>query len=154
MRFDELVQTSMHRCPIKVRPSDLDSLCHVNNAVYFTYLEMARTDYWKHVFGAEREVRDDIILARAEVDYRAQATNDHDLNVAIRVSRIGTSSFEFRYTVVQEETNLLVAEGRSVQVMFDYPNNRTVPVPKAVKQRMLEFEGPGNIIVDGRDDGA
>ena len=143
-----------HRCPIRVRPSDLDSLCHINNAVYFTYLEMARTDYWNHVFNTEREVRDDIILARAELDYRAQATNDHDLNVAIRVSEIGNSSFEFRYAVVQSETDLLVAEGSSVQVMFDYTNNRTIPMPEAVKSGMLAFEGPENIRTPKRNDGA
>ena len=142
------------RCPVKVRANDLDSLSHINNAVYFTYLEMARDGYWIHVFGSERQLRDDIILARAELDYRAQASDDHDLNVAIRVSRIGNSSFEFRYEVIQQDTDLLVAEGSSVQVMFNYANNRKIPMPEAVRQRMLEFEGPENIITGGHDGGA
>jgi acyl-CoA thioester hydrolase len=114
---------------------------------------MARDGYWIHVFGSERQLRDDIILARAELDYRAQAAQDHDLNVAIRVSRIGNSSFEFRYEVIQQDTDILVAEGSSVQVMFDYVNNRKIPIPEAVRQRMLEFEGSKNIISGGPDGG-
>ena len=35
--------------PIKIRFRDLDAFGHVNNAVYFTYMEVARTDYFTHV---------------------------------------------------------------------------------------------------------
>ena len=38
--------------PITVRFRDIDRMGHVNNAVYFTYCEIARTAYWTKLFGA------------------------------------------------------------------------------------------------------
>ena len=132
-------------CPVTVRPADLDSLGHINNAVYFSYLEMARSFYWSVVFGSQRQARDDIILARAELNYRAQAGNDHDLRVGIRTSRIGNSSFDFKYQIIQDETDRLIGEGSSVQVMFDYHSNRSVPMPDSVRTSILKFEGTGSV---------
>ncbi len=133
------------RCQIEVRPSDLDSLAHVNNAVYFSYLEIARGRYWTHLFDGQRRLRDDVILARAELDYRSQATDDDLLVVEIRTSRIGRSSFEFTYRIVGERDGRLIAEGRSVQVMFDYTNNQKILLPKSVRGAILEFEGEENV---------
>ena len=133
------------RCPIEVRPRDLDSLAHVNNAVYFSYLEMARARYWAHVFNEGRRLRDDIILARAELDYRSQATDEDRLAVEIRTSRIGRSSFDFTYRIVGEQDGRLIAEGRSVQVMFDYANNHKIPLPEPVRRAILNFEGDDNV---------
>ncbi len=36
--------------PFDVRFRDLDSLGHVNNAVYLTYFEIARIGYWRKLF--------------------------------------------------------------------------------------------------------
>jgi acyl-CoA thioester hydrolase len=33
--------------PIEIRFRDLDGMGHVNNAVYLTYLEVARAHYWR-----------------------------------------------------------------------------------------------------------
>lgn len=129
-------------CPVTVRPADLDSLGHINNAVYFSYLEMARSFYWAIVFGSNRQARNDIILARAELNYRAQAGNDHDLRVGIQISRIGNSSFDFRYKIIQDGTGRLIGEGSSVQVMFDYQSNRSVPMTESDRTLIQKFEGP------------
>ena len=46
--------------PVTVRFRDIDSFGHVNNAVYFTYLEIGRNAYWTRLFGPRR-TRDDVI---------------------------------------------------------------------------------------------
>ncbi len=35
-----------YRHPIEIRYNDTDALGHVNNAVYFSYFEMARSGYY------------------------------------------------------------------------------------------------------------
>lgn len=132
------------RVPIAVRFRDLDSLGHVNNAVYFTYCEVARNTYWKKLFGLRRLSDVNFILAHAELDYRAQANGDSDVVVGIRVSFIGNTSFGFEYVVV-EEGGVLLAEGRSVQVTFDYKTNQKVAVPANVRDQILEYEGAENV---------
>ena len=58
---------------VEVRFRDLDALGHVNNAVYLTYFESARMAWWMHLTHSTDLRRMDMILARAEVDFRSPA---------------------------------------------------------------------------------
>jgi acyl-CoA thioester hydrolase len=136
--------------PVTVRFRDIDSFGHVNNAVYFTYCEIARNAYWTTLFGARRQRQAHFIIARAELDYRSQASDEHNLLVGIRVPSVGYTSFDFQYAILEEGSRRLVAEGRSVQVTFDYQMNRKVPMPDPVKDRILAFEGAENVEVRGK----
>ncbi len=135
--------------PVNVRFRDLDIFGHVNNAVYFTYLEVARNAYWTKLFGPRRSRTSNFIIARAELDYRSQTTDEHSILVGIRISSIGRSSFEFHYNILEEGSRRLIAEGRSVQVMYDYKTNQKAGVTDAVKDRILAFEGAANVVVRG-----
>jgi len=143
------VATFRLEVPVSVRFRDLDIFGHVNNAVYFTYLEIARNAYWTKLFGPRRQRTANFIIARAELDYRSQATDEDTVVVGIRVSSIGNSSFEFHYNVLDAPSRRLIAEARSVQVMFDYKSNQKIPMPESVKDRVLAFEGVDNVSVKG-----
>jgi acyl-CoA thioester hydrolase len=134
---------------VPVRFRDIDSLGHINNAVYFTFCEVARNAYWTKLFGTRRLAEANFIVARAELDYRGQANDERNILVGIRVPSIGNTSFVFDYRILEEGTRRLIAEGRSIQVTFDYRNNVKVPVPNHVKDRILAFEGPQNVAVRG-----
>ena len=96
--------------PVTVRFRDIDSFGHVNNAVYFTYCEIARNAYWTKLFGPRRQRQANFIIARAELDYRSQANEENSLLVGIRVSSIGNTSFEFRYAIMEEGSRRLIAK--------------------------------------------
>lgn len=133
--------------PVTVRFRDIDSMGHINNAVYFTYCEVARNAYWTSLFGTRRLAEANFIVARAEMDYRSQADQEDNVAVCIRVSQIGHTSFEFHYNIIDSATRRLIGESRSVQVAFDYAANHKVPLPDAVRARILEFEGPENVLL-------
>ncbi len=126
---------------VQVRFRDCDPMRHVNNAVYFTYLEQARFGYWRQVIGVPHFDERSFILARAECDYRSPALPGEWLDVWIRTASIGRSSFVFEYDIVSAEAGRLVATARSVQVMFDYTGNRPVAVPDDVVDALERFEG-------------
>jgi acyl-CoA thioester hydrolase len=127
--------------PIEVRFRDLDSMGHVNNAVYFTYFENARIAYWRAVPGVRSRRSLNYILARAECDFRSPATLEDDLCCHVRVASFGRSSFSFEYLLRDESAGRVVAEGRSVQVMFDYATRRAEPLDPDVKAAIMTFEG-------------
>jgi acyl-CoA thioesterase FadM len=58
--------------------------------------------------------------------------------VAAVTSRDSSSVFE--YEVVEASNGRLVADGRSVQVMFDYEAQRSRPVPADFTARVARFE--------------
>lgn len=127
-------------CPIEVRFRDCDMMGHVNNAVYLTYLEIARFAYWKAA-GLDRVAGEiSYILARVEIDYRAQAEVGEVLDVGVGVTGIGRSSFTMAFEI-RNPAGRLIAAAKSVQVTYDYRAGASVPVPDAVRARIAEFEG-------------
>ena len=127
-------------CPVEVRFRDCDPMGHVNNAVYLTYLELARFAYWKAAEIERLAGEVSYIIARVEIDFRSPAVTGDVLDVGIRVTGFGRTSFSMAYEIRDAEGRL-VATAKSVQVAYDYAAGKTVPLPDAIKQRIAEFEG-------------
>ena len=127
--------------PLVPRFRDTDAMGHLNNAVYVTYFEVARTAYWRALTGDRDYQKVPFILAHTTIDFRSPAFVHETLLVGIRVSRLGTKSFECSYRVEDEATGRLVCEGRSVQVIFDYARDASFPMPEDLKEKVRAFEG-------------
>ncbi|MFP3939640.1 MAG: acyl-CoA thioesterase [Thermoanaerobaculia bacterium] len=127
---------------IPVRFRDVDGMGHVNNAVFSTYLETARIEYWHRLFPDELDLSQvEMILARAEIDFRGQIRFPGTVRVSARCPRIGTKSFDLAYRVGPAAGGELYAEARTVQVAYDYRTGRTVPVSDELRRRIETLEG-------------
>lgn len=128
---------------IEVRFRDCDPMGHVNNAVYFTYLEAARFAWWRTLFGANALSDHGFIVARAACDYRKPALPGERLLVRLRVSAVGRTSFTLAYELVNARTRELVAEAETVQVVFDYASGRPRPIPEELRAKLEVTGGRG-----------
>jgi acyl-CoA thioester hydrolase len=128
---------------VEIRPRfrDTDAMGHINNAVYVTYLEVARQEYWVKLGGVTDYRRVPFILANVACDFRSEALVHETLAVAIRCEWIGTRSFAFRYEIREASNRRLVVEASSVQVCYDYDQRVTFPVPDALRRQLETFEG-------------
>jgi acyl-CoA thioester hydrolase len=111
-----------------VRFRDCDAMGHVNNAVYSTYLEQARIGILGDL--------EPFILARVEIDFRAELRAGEDLEVRSRCARVGTKSFELEHQVWAGDT--LVADAKSVLVGYDYEAGTSVPLTKNQRRRLAQ----------------
>jgi acyl-CoA thioester hydrolase len=126
---------------IPVRFRDTDGMGHVNNAVYLTYFEAARIPYYLMLSGNPDLARADMIVARIECDYRSPATFGDTLTVGVRMEEIRSRSFTLSYRIEDAASGTLVAEGRSVQVAYDYVARRTKLVSSDLAQAAESYEG-------------
>jgi acyl-CoA thioester hydrolase len=110
----------------RVRFRDCDAMGHVNNAVYSTFLEEARIE----VLGGLT----DFILARVEIDFRAELRAGEEIEIGTRCSRIGTKSLELEHEI--SVGGRVAAEARSVLVGYDYSLAESVPLPEELKARL------------------
>lgn len=111
-----------------VRFNDLDSLGHVNNAVYATYFESARL-----AFLGSRSFNG-MILARLEIDFRSPAVFGEKIEIATRPAHVGTKSFALEQRL--HAAGRLAAESRSVLVSYDYENAVSRPLTDDQKRRL------------------
>ncbi|MEU7888715.1 thioesterase family protein [Microbispora bryophytorum] len=102
----------------KVRFADIDSFGHVNNVRFLDYLEDARVSMlWER----PRELagrRQDLVVARHEIDYRRPLTFRADpVRVEMWVTEISSVRFTLAYEIRDDAT--LYAEARTVLVAYD-----------------------------------
>lgn len=127
------------RVPIQIRYSDFDMLRHLNNAAYATYLEIARLHYLKKIF-KENSVRWLDVVASLTLNFRKPILPEHRPLVLIKCSRIGNSSYDLDYLIVDEEDNEnIYAEGKTVQVFIDEQKNTTIPIPDRAREVLNNF---------------
>jgi acyl-CoA thioester hydrolase len=103
---------------VQIRWSDLDSSRHVNNAVYLSYLEEARSMWLEETLGS-RAVVDDFVLVRVAIDFRRELTLDDEAAVArCKLAEVGTSSIRTseQITTLQGE---IAAQAEAVIVARD-----------------------------------
>jgi acyl-CoA thioester hydrolase len=125
--------------PRSVEFRDVDVAGHVNNAVYLTYVETARIAYLGEVLGLDLAYEVSLILAHISVDFRSPARFPETLDVAARVTRVGTKSFDMEHEV-RGEDGRLVLEASSVLVAYDYAANEPMPVPDDWRSRFETYE--------------
>jgi acyl-CoA thioester hydrolase len=131
------------KVPIEIRFADIDSLRHVNNANYLTYFEQARIKYFNEVIGGSIDwTEKGIILARAEIDFLMPIFLDDQVNIELKVSRIGNKSFDFTYSLFIEKSGkeTLSAQGKTVMVCINYKTGETIAVPEEWRNKATQFE--------------
>ena len=129
------------RHQLRARFRDCDLLCHVNNAVYFTYMEEARCAYWRELTGDPPYGRAlGLILARAECDFIRPIQQGERIDVWLGTTKIGRTSITFDCEMLDEHGKP-VARGKVVIVAYDYAAAQPVPVPDWARARIEEYEG-------------
>jgi acyl-CoA thioester hydrolase len=118
----------------RVRFRDLDPMGHVNNAVFLTYVESARVAFLEHLGAAKTLDEMAIIVARAEIDFRAPVRFGDEVEVTVRATRFGDKSFDLEHDLRVGET--VVAEVKTVLVTYDYEQRRPVEIPSDWREKL------------------
>jgi acyl-CoA thioester hydrolase len=136
-----------YKTPIHIRFSDIDAVGHVNNAIYLTYFENARFDYWSDVLSWNFS-ENGIIVARTEVNYLKPVLLHDKLICYVRVVRIGNSSFDVMQVLVKvtEKGEEICTTGKTVCISYDYTANKSVKIPSHARNRMIEHDEPRLIL--------
>lgn len=127
----------MHEVRIRIRWRDMDAYGHVNNAVYLNYLEECRDAWAQSVLGSVVDPWD-FVLARVEIDYRSELTqDDREILVRCRLASIGRSSVHTREEINKTD-GAVAAEARSVVVPRDASTGRARALDEAELSALRE----------------
>jgi acyl-CoA thioester hydrolase len=123
---------------IEIRWRDLDGFGHVNNAVFLTYLEEARDEFYSSLLPWDTVNR--MVLRHTTVDFRRSLVQSDDhVDVSLRVLRLGTSSVVTEETIASVATGEIAAVAESVMVHTDAGRERAEPFPDGARA-LLEAE--------------
>jgi acyl-CoA thioester hydrolase len=119
-------------------------LGHINNVSYFSYYEHGRLTYFKELdlfrYLLNPEEQRIIVTANLECQYLSQVHFGKELQMGVRVSKIGNSSLEFQYALTLPEEKILGAIGRGSVVSIDTKTGKSKPLSEEAKEIIRSFE--------------
>ncbi len=128
--------------PHQVIFRDVDAYGHVNNAVFFTYFEWARTLLWFEVAGFGGATDIGFIVAHAQCDFR-QSIELEPIEICVRWGDVRNSSFDTHYEIRKNNGNELAATGKVTVVLYDWARRSKRPVDDALRRKIAECSRRG-----------
>jgi len=122
--------------------SDTDAQGIVYYGRYNPYFDLARVEYLRSLglLRARGDVGDYVMRAN-DVEYFAPAVFDDELEICVRVRRIGRSSVTFEFAAYRVPDDVLMVTAHQTLVYVDLTERKACPVPDTFREPVLAFEG-------------
>jgi acyl-CoA thioester hydrolase len=128
-----------HRARVGFDETDAQGIVYYGR--YMPYFDRARVEYLRHLGVLVREPADPEFVMRAQhVEYLAPARFDDELDVFVRVRRIGTTSIMWEFEAHEVTTHDRLVTAHQTLVSVDLAGRRPVPVEWRVRDAVAGFE--------------
>lgn len=123
--------------------ADVDMMQHVNNVAYIRWCETIRGEYFAEVMNEPINGERGMIQANINFTYERELHYREPVAIGIKISRIGTKSWDFSYEIWSESAQTRVAHGTTTVVAYDFVNRATIVIPQEWRDAIAQFEaGP------------
>lgn len=139
--LDELRAIYPYIHPLKVSWGDMDALGHVNNVVYFRYLENTRIGLMEalDIFPRLFEAGVGMVIADARCRYKAPVVYPDTLQIGVRAEITGDDRIVFHYALFSTALQRVAAEAETVTVCISPETGRRTAMPDWFRQKLLEI---------------
>ena len=124
---------------VEVRFRDIDSMGHVNNAVYLNYFEQARMKYFSLIIGEKWDwQKHGMVVARQEIDYKIPVLLNDEVQLETWCEKLGNASIIFRYrlNITRNGQSSIAVKGKTILVCYDNILQKVTPVPQVWRDKV------------------
>jgi acyl-CoA thioester hydrolase len=141
MHFPKPTQKALvHRMVIPMRWGDMDAMGHVNNTLYFRFLETARIEWLRSINCQPDPKGEGLVILNAFCSFKRQLVYPGDLLVNMYASDIGEKTFETWATIARSDApDVICAEGGATTVWIDFPAEKAKPMPQWLRAKLLAY---------------
>jgi len=139
MRFELPAQMRhVHELVMPLRWGDMDAMGHINNTLYFRYMESCRLDWVFKVGGSSQLTGQGPLIVNAFCNFLRQLEFPGDVRVTMLVANPGRSSLETYHRIERvDEPGVAYAEGGARMVWTDYAAKKSAPMPDWFRQLLV-----------------
>ena len=116
---------------------DMDALGHVNNVVYYRYMENARIYFMDQLQLRRSDVN--TVIASNQCKYINSIIYPDQLKIGVRVEEMRNSALRMSYLLYSETQQCVVAIGEAVQVMLDKETGVKALIPDEIRQKIMSM---------------
>jgi acyl-CoA thioester hydrolase len=132
-----------HFITLPIQWGDMDSIGHVNNTIYFRYVESGRIAYFSAIGATAEQGGFDAeapILADIQCSFIGQLRYPSTIDIGTRTSRLGIKSFHVEAGIFVQGEDTPAATSKAVVVWLDDANQTTAAIPDELRQRIIDLE--------------
>ena len=128
----------VHTMRMPIRWGDMDAMGHVNNTVYFRYIEQARISWLDEIACAPNPEGEGPVIVNAHCTFIKQLKYPGEIEISTLVGPPGRSSFEMTHEIrlvgADGVPGAVHAEGGAKLVWVNFPAEKSAPLPDVLKQ--------------------
>ena len=123
--------------------SDTDAQGIVYYGRYLPYFDLARVEYLRELdlLRPDSLAGFEFVMRATSVEYLAPAVFDDEIDVYVRLARIGRTSATFECAAYRVTDDVLLVTATQTLVLVDLDERRPVPIPEPYLERVRAFEG-------------
>ncbi|RKG36766.1 acyl-CoA thioesterase [Acinetobacter rongchengensis] len=122
----------------KVAWGDMDAFGHVNNVMYYRYIESARIAYFDLLNIFEQNVL--TVVSSSQCKYLKPVFYPDTLHIGARVEEVRNSAMRMHYILYSTQQQTVVAEGEAVIVFVDKIQMKKTLIPELLRQSIFDLE--------------
>lgn len=116
---------------IPIRWGDMDAMGHVNNTLYFRYMEIARVAWFERMFGELSGARDEgMVIVNASCNFLKPLTYPGTVEVRMSLGPASRSSVQSHYELTMND--VLYADGAAKIVWLDIRRGKAKALPDSI----------------------
>jgi acyl-CoA thioester hydrolase len=127
----------VHEMLMPIRWGDMDAFRHVNNTVYFRYMEQARIEWITSLGYDLAPGRESMLMINGFCNFFQQLSYPGELILKTAIGAIGKSSVDIFTTMsLTTSPEMIAAEGGATMVWVDLTTNKSAPWPEHILQKL------------------
>lgn len=131
-----------HTLPVQLRFSDVDQFGHVNNSVYFSLYDLAKTTYFNDVIKEKVDWQEmGIVVANIQANFLFPIFLQENIAIQTATTRLGNKSFTLVQRAINTDTGEVKCVCQTIMVGYDLKSKMPKAIDDECKAAICEFEG-------------
>ena len=129
------IKKKVHELQIPIRWGDMDAMGHVNNTLYFRFMETIRIDFFQSIGCEPNPKGQGPVIVNAFCNFYKQLEYPGDVLAKMYVSDPGRTTFESWCTLERvDQPGVIHAAGGATTIWVDFPQKKAVTMPDWMRE--------------------
>lgn len=131
-----------HTLPVQLRFSDVDQFGHVNNSVYFSLYDLAKTTYFNDVIKEKVDWQEmGIVVANIQANFSFPIFLQENIAIQTATTKLGNKSFTLVQRAINTDTEEVKCVCQTIMVGYDLKSKMPKAIDDECKVAICDFEG-------------
>lgn len=130
-----------HHIPVQIRFNDIDVLGHLNNSIYFSFMDLGKTRYFQEALGEKLHWGEfGAVIVNVNCDFCVPTFFDDEIEVETAVTRIGEKSLTLEQRVFSPVDGSVRCRCTTVMAGFDMKTLGSRVIPDEWREAFSKYE--------------